>query len=106
MHGVPAEVRDFAGTFIVLQKARERADYAREGQDDKLGVLATIDVAETAIAQLDRASVQHRRSFAAHMLFKRRPLHRQVRRRAARPGNRLTPWWPGMAGAGERSNSS
>ncbi len=34
------------------------------------------------------------------------PLHRQVRRRAARPGHRLTPWWPGMAGAGERSNSS
>ena len=28
MHRFPPEVRDFAGTFIVLQKARERADYA------------------------------------------------------------------------------
>ena len=67
-----AQVRDFAGTLIILQKARERADYALEGHYYKLDVLADIDKAEIAIAKLDRVSGQHRRSFA-HVLFKRRP---------------------------------
>ncbi len=38
MHRFPPEVRDFAGTFIVLQKARERADYALDGRYYKLDV--------------------------------------------------------------------
>ena len=56
MKEFPAEIRDFAGTLIDLQKARERADYALEGQYYKLDVLAAIDRAKTAIAKLDRAS--------------------------------------------------
>ena len=73
MQGFPAEVRDFAGTLIILQKARERADYALEGDYYKLDVLADIDEAETAIAKLDRVNAQHRRGFVAHVLFKWRP---------------------------------
>ena len=53
--------------------AWHRADCALEGQNYKLDVLADIDKAEIAIAKLDRISGQYRRSFVAHVLFKRRP---------------------------------
>ena len=52
--------------------ARNRADYALDGRYDKPGVLAQIGRAEAAIAWLEGADVQHRRRFAAHVLFKRR----------------------------------
>ncbi len=51
----------------------QRADYARDGRYYKLDALAEIDAAETAIARLEGADVQHRRSFTAHVLFKRQP---------------------------------
>ena len=73
MHGFPPEIRSFAGRFIILQKARQRADHALEGRYYKLDVRAAIDMAETAIVQLDRANVEHRRRFAAHVLFRQRP---------------------------------
>ena len=73
MERFPLEVRNFADTFVALQKARHQADYALEGQYDKLNVLAEIDRAEKAIVQFGQACIQHRRNFAAHVLFKRRP---------------------------------
>ena len=72
MRGFPLEIQGFADTFVALQKARQRADYALDGRYYKLDVLAEIDAAETAIARLEGAEDQHRRSFAAHVLFKRR----------------------------------
>ena len=72
MAGFPPEIRDFANTFAALQDARHQADYALEGRYDKLDVLAIIDRAEKAVVQLEQADVQHRRGFAAHVLFRRR----------------------------------
>ena len=62
-----------AEAFVELQKARQQADYAHEGQYSKLRVLAMIDAAEDAIVQFEQAEARHRRSFAVHVLFKRRP---------------------------------
>ena len=48
------------------------AAYAHEGQYSKLRVLAMIDAAEDVIVQFEQAEARHRRSFAVHVLFKRR----------------------------------
>ena len=69
----PPEIQRFAETFNDLQGARNRADYALDGRYNKPDVLAEIGRAETAIGWLEGADVQHRRRFAAHVLFKRRP---------------------------------
>ena len=73
MQRFPLEVQGFADTFVALQKARQRADYALDVRFDKPDVLAAIDSAETAIARLGQADDQHRRAFVAHVLFKQRP---------------------------------
>ena len=72
MAAFPQEVRHFAKTFVILQKAQQQADYALDGQYSQLDVLAAIDRAERAIVRFDQADVQHRRAFVAHVLFKRR----------------------------------
>ena len=72
MRSFPMEIRGFADTFIDLQKARQQADYALEGEYSKRDVLAMIDTAVGAIDQFEQADVRHRRSFAVHVLFKRR----------------------------------
>ena len=72
MRAFPMEIRGFADTFIDLQKARQQADYALEGEYSKRDVLAMIDMAVGAIDQFEQADVRHRRSFAVHVLFKRR----------------------------------
>ena len=69
----PPELQDFAKAFNDLQGARNRADYALDGRYHKPNVLAQIGRAEMAIGWLEGADVQHRRRFAAHVLFKRRP---------------------------------
>ena len=73
MAAFPPGIRGFAYTFVVLQKARQQADYALDVRFDKPDVLAAIDSAETVIAQLEQADARHRRAFVAHVLFKRRP---------------------------------
>ena len=72
MREFPLEIRRFAKSFNDLQGARSRADYALDGRYNKPNVLAYIAMAEAAIAWLEGADVQHRRRFAAHVLFKRR----------------------------------
>ena len=72
MAAFPQEVRRFAKAFVILQKARQQADYALDGRYDKLTVLGAIDMAQRAIAQFEQADAQHRRAFVAHALFKRR----------------------------------
>ena len=69
----PLDIQRFADRFVVLQDARHRADYALDGLYYKLDVLELIDLAETAIGFLEDADATHRRSFAAHVLFKQRP---------------------------------
>ena len=73
MREFPPELQDFAKAFNDLQSARHQADYAFDGRYNKPDVLARIGRAEMAIGWLEGADVQHRRRFAAHVLFKRRP---------------------------------
>ena len=72
MRTFPKEIRSFAEAFDALQKARQQADYALGYQFSKPDVLATINTAEDAIVEFEQADARHRRSFAVHVLFKRR----------------------------------
>ena len=69
MQGFPHEIREFAVTFIDLQKERHQADYSCETWYAKENTLAAIDRAADAIDQLLRANVEDRRRFVTHMLF-------------------------------------
>ena len=74
MREFPVEIRNFAREFVVLQKARQQADYAlRPEAYTKSDVLVYIASAEWAIGELDQADVGARRGFAAHALFRQRP---------------------------------
>ena len=73
VRGFPPEIQDFADRFVVLQEARHRADYALDGRHYKPEVIELMDLAETPISLLEEADARHRRGFAAHVLFKRRP---------------------------------
>ncbi len=69
----PAEIRNFAKSFVVLQKARQQADYALDVEAYRTSdVLAYIASAERAIDRFERADAAARRAFAAHVLFRRR----------------------------------
>ena len=66
-------MRGFADTFAMLQRARQRADYALdEGVYRKSDVLGDIASAETAISRFEQVDVRHRREFATQMLFRQR----------------------------------
>ena len=72
MRTFPMGIRAFAEAFVELQKARHQADYAHEGQYSKLRVLAMVDAAKDTVDQFEQADAGHQRSFAVHVLFKRR----------------------------------
>ena len=72
MRAFPTQIHSFAKAFADLQGARHEADYTLEGQYLKPNVLAIINTAEDAINKFEQADVRHRRSFAVHVLFKRR----------------------------------
>ena len=72
MVGFPPEIREFAKTFVVLQDARQQADYSYEKNYDRQDTLAVIDTAAGAITQFEGAGREHRLSFVAYLLFKRR----------------------------------
>ena len=72
MRTFPMEIRSFAKAFVDLQDARHQADYAPESRYLKPDVLAIIDTVEEAIDRFEQADVRHQRSFAVHVLFKRR----------------------------------
>ena len=69
----PVGIRDFAEAFVALQKARQEADYALDKpayqQSDVLGYIVS---AEIAIRQFQLATVDARRGFVAHVLFRQR----------------------------------
>ena len=71
----PPDIRHFADVFVVLQVARQKADYALDaGAYRKSDALEYIGSAERAIRQLMQADVKARRGFAAHVLFRQRAL--------------------------------
>ena len=69
----PVEVRGFAEAFVALQKARQEADYALDTpalqQSDVLGYVVS---AEIAIRRFEQATLDARRGFVAHVLFRQR----------------------------------
>ena len=69
----PAEIRNFAKTFAVLQVERQKADYALDTAayrtSDVLGYLVS---AERAIGRFEQADMAAGRAFAAHVLFRQR----------------------------------
>ena len=69
----PAEIRDFAKAFVVLQIERQKADYALDTPTyQKSDVRDHIASVELAIRQFEQAAVDARRAFAAHVLFRQR----------------------------------
>ena len=69
----PAEIRDFAEAFIVLQIERQKADYALDTPNhQKSDVRDHIASAEQAISRFEQANVEAKRGFAAHVLFRQR----------------------------------
>ena len=75
MREFPEEVRDFARAFVVLQKARQQADYALDTEAyETSDVLYHIASAERAITRFEQADVNAKRGFAAHVLFPHRAL--------------------------------
>ena len=75
MREFPAEIRDFAKAFVVLQVQRQKADYALDAPAyDKSDVLGYIASAEQAIGRFEQADADARRGFAAHVLFRQRSL--------------------------------
>ena len=74
MREFPTEIRRFAERFATLQVERQQADYALDGNAYlKSDVLVTIAAAERAIGWVEQADARHRRAFATHVLFRRRP---------------------------------
>ena len=73
MQEFPAEIRNFAKAFAVLQIERQKADYALGTEAyEKSDVLVRIASVEQAISRFEQADVAARRSFAAHVLFRQR----------------------------------
>ena len=73
MREFPAEIRNFAKTFVELQRARQEADYALDTDAyRKSDVLRRIASAEQAIGRFEQADVAAKRGFAAHVLFPQR----------------------------------
>ena len=73
MREFPAEIRNFAGVFVMLQVERQKADYALDMEAYRTSdALAYMASAEWAIDRLERADIEGRRAFAAHVLFRRR----------------------------------
>ena len=70
MREFPAEIRDFAKTFVELQIEQQRADYALDtDRYEKCDVLRRIESAEQAISRFEQANVDARCDFAAHVLY-------------------------------------
>ena len=73
MREFPAEIRDFAKMFVVLQIERQQADYALDATAyEKSDVPGYVDSAERAISRFEQADMAARRAFAAHVLFRQR----------------------------------
>ena len=73
MREFPAEIRDFAEAFVVLQIERQKADYALDTPTyQKSDVRDHIASAEQVIGRFEQADMAARRAFAAHVLFRQR----------------------------------
>ena len=65
----PAEIQDFAITFVAAQKMRHEADYNPHSRWDKDGVMQGIYEAESAIRRFRQVPAKDRRAFAIYVLL-------------------------------------
>ncbi len=73
MREFPADIREFAKTFVESQAERQQADYALDREAYQASdVLGHIVSAQRAIALFQRADPQARRNFISHVLFRQR----------------------------------
>ena len=73
MQEFPAGIREFAGTFGVLQTERQQADYALDTEAYQASdVQEHIVSAQRAIAGFERTDADSRRNFIAYVLFRQR----------------------------------
>ena len=71
----PADIREFARVFVILQTERQQADYALDAETyEASDVLEHIGSAERAIDGFARVDVESRRNFVAHVLFRQRAI--------------------------------
>lgn len=70
----PKAIEDFANSFVTLQEKRHAADYDPSIKLAKSEVIADIKTAREAIMEFKKATTKDRRAFAAHVLFKKRPV--------------------------------
>ena len=69
---MPAEIRDFAALFDNLQGKRHDADYNPVATFHKSEIESDIAEAHSAITAFEATPIEHRRAFAAHVLFRAR----------------------------------
>lgn len=70
MQAFPTGIRDFADTFVSLQRRRHLTDYDPHFPFSKSEVHADIQQAQTAISRFSKTALKHRRAFAIHVLMK------------------------------------
>lgn len=70
----PKEIEDFANIFVEMQEKRHSADYDPYAKFTRSEVLQDVSRVEAVIAGFKKVSIQDRRAFCAHVLFKKRPL--------------------------------
>lgn len=70
----PKAVEDFANNFVSMQEKRHAADYDPSIKLTKSEVVADISAAREAISEFLKVPIKDRRAFAAHVLFKKRPV--------------------------------
>lgn len=68
----PAQIQDFADSFVQLQERRHEADYDPTLSFLRNDAILTITTAEVAIRKFRNSRLKHRRAFAVWVLFKRR----------------------------------
>ncbi len=69
----PADIREFARVFVILQEARQQADYALDGKDYEASVVQEHIVSvERTIARFEHVDADSRRNFVLHVLFRQR----------------------------------
>ena len=73
MQTFPTEVQNFGRRFVFMQGQRQQADYSPNATFARDRVMQLINESEDAIAAFESVPKSDRRSFAIHILFRRRP---------------------------------
>ena len=73
MSAFPLEIQNFGRRFVFMQRQRQLADYSPNARYSRLWVIQAVDETEDIINAFENAPNAGRRSFAIHVLLRRRP---------------------------------